>query len=101
HQPWKSYAVLTTVACAVRHVVLVQQDRTGRVKWMVTGRREIGEEVLDARLMGDRRARVRAARGGLRRILAAKSMHVIHLLGPHLIRLEVLVTDRPGRRNAV
>ena len=87
--------------CAVRHVILVQQDRTGRVKWMIAGRRQIGKKVLDARLMGDRRARIRAARRGLRGILAAKSMHVIHLLGPHVIGLEVLVADRPGRRNAV
>ena len=45
--------------------------------------------------------RIRRARRRLGRILAAGAVHVVHLLGLRVVRLELVVTDRPRRRDAV
>src|SRR5262249_28097617 len=53
------------------------------------------------RLIRYRRVGIWCTRRGVGRVLAAKPMHLIHLLGLRIIRLHILVADRPGRRNPV
>src|SRR4029077_15975938 len=45
--------------------------------------------------------RIRRTGRGLSRIPPAQPVDIIHLLGARVVRLQVLVGDRPGRRNAV
>ena len=64
NQAGKPIAGLAANASAVRHVLFVEHDAAGRRKRMKAGGLQIVEELLDARLVGDRRIRIRRARGG-------------------------------------
>ena len=101
HRAWEAVAVHAAHARAVRHVGLVEQDPAGRVERMVAGRGEIVGELLDARLVRHRRARVRRARGRLGRILTTRAVHLVELLGQRVVRLHLLVGDRPCGRDAI
>ena len=65
------------------------------------GRLEVVGELLDARLVADRRERVRRARRRLGRVLAARAVHLVALLGERVVRLHLVVADRPAGRDAV
>ena len=58
-------------------------------------------ELLDARLVRDGRKRVRPARRPLGRVLPARTVHLVELLGQRVVRLELVVGDRPRGRDAV
>ncbi len=58
---------------------------------------EIVAELLDARFVADGRIQVRRAGGRIGRIDSALSMHLIQMLGLRVVRLEVVVRDRPRR----
>ena len=101
HRAGEAVAVLAADADAVRHVRLVEPDSARRVERAVTGGLEIVGELLDPRLVRDGRERVRRARRPLGRILAADAVHLVRLLGPRVVGLELVVADRPGRRDPV
>ena len=61
---------------------------------------EVVAQLLDARLMSHRRVRVGRACPWVERILAARAVYVIQVFGLCVVRLEVAVADRPGRRDA-
>ena len=79
----------------------VEHDAAGRVERLVPGRREVVGELLDARLVADGRERVRRAGGRLGRVLAARAVHLVELLGPRVVGLHLVVVDGPRRRDAV
>src|SRR5712691_12651451 len=62
--------------------------------------RKILRELLQARLVAHRGMRIRAPRGRFGRILTTLAMHLVLMLGLHVIRLQVIVRDRPRRRYA-
>ena len=62
---------------------------------------EVVGELLDPRLVRDRRVRIRSARGRLGRVLPARPVHLVSLLRERVVRLELVVRDRPGGRDAV
>ena len=80
---------------------LVEQHAAGRVERVQPGRREVVGELLDARLVADRGERVRRARARLGRVLAARPVHLVELLGLRVVGLELVVADRPRGRDAV
>ena len=88
-------------ARAVRHVRLVEQDPARGVERVVARGGEVVGELLDPRLVRDGRVRVRRARRALGRVLAAVAVHLVELLGLRVVRLELVVGDRPGGRDAV
>ena len=81
HQAREAVAGRAAHARAVGHVALVQHDAARRVERLVPGRREVVGELLDARLVAHRRERVGRARRRLGRILAARAVHLVELLG--------------------
>ena len=87
-------------AVAVGQVRLGQPDAARRVERVVAGRLEVVRELLDPRLVRDRGERVRRARGRLGRVLAARAADLVELLRQRVVRLDLLVLDRPGRRDA-
>ena len=101
HRAGEAVAVLAADAGAVRHVRLVEPDSARRVERAVAGGLEIVGELLDPGLVGDGRERVRRARRPLGRILAAGTVHLVRLLGPRVVGLELVVADRPGGRDPV
>ena len=85
-----------------RHAVdLVEQHADGQMERMVAGALEIVEQLLDARLVRDRRVGIGTAGPRFGRILAALAVHVIQRLRLLIVGLERVVTDRPRRRDAV
>ena len=68
---------------------------------MVAERGEVVGQLLDARLVRDRRERVRRAGGRLGRVLAAGAVHLVVALGERVVRLHLVVGDRPRGRDAV
>ncbi len=84
-----------------RHVVFGQHDPARGVERLVASPYQIVVELLNARLVRDRRERIRATGGRLGGILAARAVDLVQVLGPHVIGLEVGVRDRPGRGNPV
>ena len=58
-------------------------------------------ELLNARLVRDGGMRIRIAGGRLGRIAAARAMHMIKPLGLGVVGRQVLVGERPGRRDPV
>ena len=101
HQAREAVARGAPHAVAVRHVVLSEADAAGRVEGVQPGRREIVGELLDARLVADRGERVRRRRRRLGRVLAARAVDLVELLGERVVRLHLLVGDRPRGRDPV
>jgi hypothetical protein len=62
---------------------------------------QVINELLYARLVGNRRIGIWRACGRFGRVHSAEAMHLIHLLGPCVIGLHVLVADWPGRRDSI
>ena len=60
--------------------------------------KQIIEELLDPRLMRARRKVIRPS-WGIRRVLPADAVHSVQLLGLFVVRLHVVVRDRPRRRH--
>ena len=101
HQAREAVARRAAHARAVGHVVLGEHHAAGRVERLVPGRLEVVGELLDARLVADRRERVGRAGGRLGRVLAARAVHVVELLGARVVGLHLVVADGPRRRDAV
>ncbi len=70
------------------------------MKWMQPDSLQIGRQLGNPGLVIDRRVRIRSARPGLQRILAALSVHVEEPLGFRVIGLEHIVSERPRGREA-
>src|SRR4029078_10433237 len=79
----------------------VQPDAAGCVERVVARSRQIVRELLDPRLVRDGRKWVWRAGVRLGRVLATCGVDLVELLGLCVVRLEVVVGDRPGRRRAV
>ena len=88
-------------ADAVRLVALEQPDAARRVERVVAGPLEVVRQLLDPRLVRHGRERIGAARPGLGRVLGVVAVDLVELLGPRVVRLEVVVRDRPGGRDPV
>jgi hypothetical protein len=71
------------------------------VEGVVAGGLEVVGELLDPRLVGDRRERIRRTGRWLGRVLAARAMYLVELLGLGVVRLDLVVGDRPGGRDAI
>ena len=84
-----------------RRVRLVEHDPARRVERPVAGCREVVGELLDPRLVRHGGMRVGRARRRLGRVLAARAVDVVVLLCERVVRLQLVVGDRPGRRDAV
>ena len=97
----EAVAVRAAHARAVGHVRLVQPDPARRVEGVVPGGGQVVGELLDPRLVRDGRERVRSARVGLGRVLVVSAVHLVEVLRLGVVGLDLVVGDRPGRRDAV
>src|SRR5207247_1595234 len=70
------------------------------VKWLQALPFKIVAECLNSRLMSDCGMWVGTARRGFGGILAALSVHVIQPFGLQVVRFQVVVGNRPRRRNS-
>src|SRR5439155_2124506 len=85
---------------ALRRVLLVEHDADGHVERPVPDARQVVDQLLDARLVAEGWMEVGRARGRLRRIATAEPVHLVEMLGLGVVRLQVVVRDRPGGRHA-
>ncbi len=97
HDAREAVAVLAADAGAVRHVLLGEPDAAGRVEGVESRGREVVRQLLDPRLVRDGREGIRGAGRRVGRILAARAVHLVHLLSLRVVRLEIVVGDRPRR----
>src|SRR3989475_340849 len=95
-----SVARLAANAAAGSGVPLVQHHTKGDVERLEPQTGEIVAELLHTRLMTDRRMRIRSTGRWIRGILFPAAVHLVELLGLRVIRLQVLVRDRPRGREA-
>ena len=68
---------------------------------MIASRRQVVEELLDARLVGDRRHGYGPLAGGSVGSRPRSAVDLVHLLGPCVIRLQFFVGDRPSGGDTV
>ena len=101
HEAGKAVAIRAAHTGAVGHVRLVEHAPARRVERVVPDRGQVVRELLDPRLMRDRRERVRRARRRFGRVLATGAVHAVQVLGLRVVGLHLLVGDRPRRRDAV
>ena len=101
HQAREAVARRAAHARAVRHVGLVEHHAARRVERPQARRREVVRELLDARLVADGRERIGTAGRRLGRILAARPVDAVELLGLQVVGLDLVVGDRPRGRDAV
>ena len=80
-------------------VFFIEQDTERQREGMMAKPLQIVVEFLNARLVADRRIMVRCACRTFRRINPVFPMDVIQMLGFRVIRLEVLIVERPGGRD--
>jgi hypothetical protein len=81
-------------------VLFIEHDTERRVKRPKAETGEIVAELLHAPLVADSWMWIRCAGWGFSRILPPLAVDVIELLGLCVIRLQLFVRDRPGRRDA-
>ena len=86
---------------AVGHVVGQQPDPAGRMERMQAGTLQVIRQLLDARLMGQRRIRIRRAGRAFGRVLAPGAVDLVHLLRGGVPGLHLGVADGPRGRDAV
>ena len=101
HEAREPVAGRAAHAVAVGRVLLEQADAARRVERLQPRGREVVGELLDPRLVADRRERVGRRGRRLGRVLAARAVDLVALLGERVVRLELVVGDRPGRRDPV
>ena len=102
HEAREAVAGRAAYARAVGHVRLVEQDAARRVERMVArprrGRRRAAGSAARARPPGTGTGALGRRLG---RILAARAVHLVQLLGLRVVRLQLVVRDRPRRRDPV
>ncbi len=91
----------TADALAGRPVRLVEQDAAGRVERVVARSGQGVGDLLDPRLVRHRRPRVLLRAVALGGILAVHSVDLVEPLGLGVPRLELVIGQRPGGRDAV
>ena len=82
-------------AAAGARIALVEHDAEGHVERPQPNAAEVVGELLDARLVAHRREGVRRARRWLGRIAAALTVDLVEPLRLGVVRLELVVRDRP------
>src|SRR5438093_5450305 len=86
---------------ALTGILLVEHHAQRHVKGATAEARPVVGELLDPWLVAHRRMGIGRARRRIGGVDAALAMHVIQPLGPRVVRLEILVGDRPRRRDPV
>ena len=88
-------------AVAARAVVLVEQDPARRVERVISTLLEVVGQLLDPRLVRHGRPRILLAPVPLGRVLTVVAVHLVEPFGFRVVRLEVVVGQRPGGRDPV
>src|SRR5437879_9572558 len=100
HQAGESVAGVAANAAALLRILFVEHDPDRNVEGLQAGTREVIRQLLNTWLVADGRPGIRSLGRRFRWILAAITMHLIKILGLRVIRLQIVITDRPRRRNS-
>src|SRR5581483_807202 len=87
-------------AAAFARIALVQHHAQWRVERLQSGQRKIFAELLNPRLVADRRVGKRFAAVRLGGVFPAISVHLVQLFVLLVVRLKLVVANWPGRRDA-
>src|SRR5262249_12177602 len=100
HQAREAVAGVATNAAALLRVLLIKHDTDRHVERAVSNPGEVINQLLNARLMAERRMQIGCTRRWVGRVAAAQAMHLVEMLRLGVIRFEVLVADWPGGGDA-
>ena len=81
-------------------LVLVEQNAQGKMRGVQAQPLQVMVELLDAGLVLDGRVGELATARPIGGILAGRTVHVVEAFGLGVVRLKLLVRERPGRREA-
>src|SRR5262252_8697493 len=81
-------------------VLFVEQHAERQREWMMALPHQGVMELLDARLVRDRRAGIRSACRRFGRVDPMLAMYLVEVLGFAIVRLEILICERPSRGSA-
>src|ERR1700757_1363481 len=96
-QTGKAIAGIAANAAALVRVLLVEHDPDRYVEWLQTRTREVVGQLLDSRLMGDSGPGIRGTGFRFGGIFSSVSVHLIQILGLRVVRLQIVIADRPCR----
>src|ERR1700746_2923977 len=100
HQAGKAVAGIAANAAALVRVLLVEHDPDRYMKGLETRTCEVVGQLLNARLMADGGPWIGGVRRRFGRIFSAVSVHLIQILGLRVVRLQIVIAERPRGRDA-
>ena len=100
HQAWEAVAGVAADAPAAVRIGLVAHDADRHRERPVAEPAQVVDQLLDARLVAERRMQVGRTGARLGRVGAALAVHLVQMLGARVVGLELAVLDRPGRGDA-
>src|SRR5271165_1449677 len=100
YQTGKAVAGVAANAAALVRIFLVEHDPDRDVEGLQSRTREIVGQLLNARLMTDGGPGIGSVGRWFGRIFSAVSVHLIQILGLGIVRLQIVITDRPSGRDA-
>src|ERR1700758_3039939 len=99
-QTGKAVAGIAANAAALVRVLLVEHDPDRYMEGLEARTCEVIGQLLNARLMADGGPGIGGLRRRFGRIFSAVSVHLIQILGLRVVRLQVVITERPRGRDA-
>src|SRR5271157_4752464 len=99
HQTGKAVAGIAADTAALMRILLVEHDPDRYVEGLQSRTCEVVGQLLNARLMTDGGPGIGSVGRRFGRILSAVPMHLIEILGLGVVRLQIVVADRPGGRD--
>src|SRR5437667_8811976 len=100
YQARKSITRATANTAAFVRVLLVEHHANGNMERIESHTREVIGQLLNARFMADCGPRIVRSRRRFGRILAAIAVHLVQVFRLSVVRLQIVVADRPCGRNA-
>ena len=101
HQAGKAIARVAPDADAAMAVLLVEEDTGWGRGGVIASLLQVVVQFLDTRLMRDRWEQIGRTGRRLGGVGVAPSMDLIEMFGLGIVGLQVVIGDRPGRRNPV
>src|SRR6266849_11123824 len=100
NQAGEPVAGVAADAAALVPILLVEHDADRHVEGLQSRARKVVGQLLDAWLMAHRRPGIRGTGFWFGRIFSAVPVYLIEILGQRVVRLQLVIADRPCWRDA-
>src|SRR5438477_6515072 len=100
HKASESVAGVAANATTLLRIFFVEHDPDRNVEGLQAGTRKVIRQLLNTGLMAHGRPRIGSFSWRLRRIFSAIAVHLIKIFGLRVIGLQIVIADRPRRRDS-